>query len=245
MEVGLINLIKTEHMKSIFTLLCLVAIGLTGSAQTSFSWSPNDSIVTNLSPNTYTELKIKQIKQQPGSLDLAIEVVYNDIPATWDGMVCVFGSCLGTIPAVGGTADQSTISTANDTGYVRLTVNPFNGTETATLRIRVYDKNNPSDGDTATWVVQGQGLGIHDYEATNTLTMYPNPAINTLNIESDASIDKVQLVSINGQVVFTKDLNNIMMTTLDISDVKNGVYMINTFSEGRLVGVDKLMINGK
>ncbi len=230
-------------MKSILFIIVMLALNTKVEGQVSFNWSPNDSIVTNLSPNTYTELKIKQIKQTSDTLRLAIEVTYNDIPATWDGMVCVHGSCLGTIPAVGGTANQTPLNTVNDTGYVRLTVNPFSGTESATLRIRVYDLDNPSDGDTATWIVQGQGLGIHDYELTKTLDLYPNPAINTVQIDSDSDFDQLQIYTMNGQLVAQENFSQVDNRRLHISNLEGGMYIINTLLEGRLVGVSKLMVD--
>ena len=87
------------------TLLSMGAIG-----QTAFSWKNGNSVNTSLALNTYTELKIDLINESGSSLDVAIEVIYNDLPLTWDGMVCVYGVCLGTIPAVGGTADMATLN---------------------------------------------------------------------------------------------------------------------------------------
>ena len=79
-------------MKSI-TLILSLLLGSLGFAQT-FLWDTNDTIETNLDLNTTVQLPMYQSAVGGGPVTLAIEVIYNDIPQSWDGMVCILESDL-------------------------------------------------------------------------------------------------------------------------------------------------------
>lgn len=229
--------------KSLIAFATVVLCNLHFSAigQTSFSWLPNDTITTNLDPSSYTELKIEQVNLSGDTLNLGIEVVYNDLPNTWDGMVCIYGICLGTIPSVGSTSSMNPIyGTTN--GYVRLTVNPQGGTQQATLRIRVYDIDNPTDGDTATWVLNSQPLSIEDYASQISFNVYPNPAQDYLIMEADVTIDAVQILSISGQKVIDFDLEENSSQKINISSLKKGTYILQYTDNGITRGSRKILI---
>ncbi len=60
------------------------------------------------------------------------------------------------------------------------------------------------------------------------MNVYPNPTQELLNVElNDRAIEEytLQLVSVNGQVLKTLQLTN-QLTTLDVSELPKGVYMI-------------------
>lgn len=229
-------------MKKIILALIVFSISASTIAQISYDWTLNDSIVTDIDANSYTELKIEQTNISGNDLDLGIEIVYNDIPASWDGMVCIEGICLGTIPVVGTTAQMSPIAD-NANGYVRLTANPMGGLEQITLRVKVYDINNPTDADTATWVINSvSSAGVSDFNEKSTiLSIFPNPTSTHFSIESDLTIDKVELISLDGKVMYSQPY--ISNSTINIQDLPVALYFVNMYSEGKLVGVKKLTKN--
>ena len=133
-------------------LLLLTAVALSGFsfAQTTFQWDTNDTIETNLALNTTEQYPMYQSVVGNDTVTLAIEIIHNDLPASWDGMVCIYGICMGTIPPVGTQATMDPIYGSNQ-GMIRLTVNPYNGTETAKLQVMVWDVEFPNETDTATF----------------------------------------------------------------------------------------------
>ena len=192
-------------MKKLLSTLIIFNISLLSFAQVSYSWTLNDSIVTDIDANSYTELKIEQTNISGADLNLGIEIVYNDIPSTWDGMVCIEGICLGTIPVVGTTAEMSTVAD-NMKGYVRLTANPMGGLEQVILRVKVYDIDNPSDADTATWVVNSVDYtGVNEAtETSSAIRMFPNPTANYFSIQSDSELDQIEIISLDGNSFISK-----------------------------------------
>ncbi|WP_116789312.1 T9SS type A sorting domain-containing protein [Flavobacterium psychrotrophum] len=64
------------------------------------------------------------------------------------------------------------------------------------------------------------------------IAVYPNPASNVLNITAEDVVTKVQVYNMLGQQVINITPNN-TTATLSISDLKSGVYMVNTTANGK------------
>ncbi len=60
-------------------------------------------------------------------------------------------------------------------------------------------------------------------------SLFPNPAKNTLRINADAGSFKnatLQLINVSGEILMTRQVKNIQQETIDVSDLKNGLYFI-------------------
>jgi len=225
---------------SIITLYLL--LGGIATAQTSFTWSPNDTIIQDVNPELYTEMNIDQINISGDTLELGIEVVKNTIDETWDGMICLQGLCLGEIRPEGFTAQMIPIS-GDLNGYTKLTVYPAGGTQSGELRIRVYNLNNPTDGDTCTWIVNSvPGVGLNESSLVD-ITIFPNPAQHTLNIQSILSFDKVDIIDLFGKVVLRQTFKSNSLNQLDISALNRGNYLVRLFDGKTLLKTEKILIN--
>jgi endoglucanase len=75
-------------------------------------------------------------------------------------------------------------------------------------------------------------LSTNEFEISS-IKLYPNPAINVLNIEAAMSIEKVKVYNILGQEVISK-LPNTELVTLDVSDLQVGVYIVKTSINGNV-----------
>ncbi len=74
-------------------------------------------------------------------------------------------------------------------------------------------------------------LGTTKFEASS-VKMYPNPATTSLTIQANSAIDKVSVYNILGQEVITKNPKS-NDTTLDISSLQKGTYIVKTTSDGK------------
>jgi len=82
-------------------------------------------------------------------------------------------------------------------------------------------------------------VGIEENEMSN-ISIYPNPATNLVNIESDVQINSIQIINYTGQVVYNQQTSgtNVQVNTNDFSA---GVYFVNiSTSEG--TAIHKLLI---
>lgn len=211
-------------------LTFFVAISSIGMAQT-FQWDTNDTIATNLALNTTEQYPMYQSAIGTDTVVLGIEIIYNDLPEAWDGMVCIYGQCLGYIPPVGVQATMSPIS-GSDQGMVRLTVNPYNGTEQAKLQIYVYDVDFPNDGDTATFLLN-ETASLEVLDGSNTF-IAPNPANDVIAISSDYAFQSVSIFNLSGRAVHTSEMTG-FAKTLDVSNLPKGIYMIRLNGDAGLI----------
>jgi hypothetical protein len=227
--------------KAIFIALAIISIA-NANAQTSFSWSPNDTIVQNVDPNLYTEMLIEQVNQNGDTLLLGIEVVYNDAPATWDGMICTYGLCLGSIQPVGFTSEMSPI-TDTINGYTKLTVYPAGGTESMKLRVRVFDVNNPADGDTCTWIVNSVLIDEIEELSPSEISVFPNPASDKISVTSSTPFSVVKAFDLQGREVMNLHFTPAGERNLRVNQLEPGIHIINIYSGTELVGIRKILID--
>ncbi len=213
---------------------------ISGISQTAFDWYPNDTIQTTVPSTTSSLLKIEQINLTGDTLDLGIEVIYKDVPASWDGMVCVEGACLGIVPEVGFTAPMLPISGSTN-GYVRWTVNPMGGTQSAELKIRVYDLDNPTDGDTAVWIIESV-LGVDDLNTQGSFDLFPNPALETINISNSDKLSSLEFYAVDGKLTETFELNGNLNESINISQLPSGMYVVKALSQGEVIGTRKVSV---
>ncbi|MDC1221182.1 T9SS type A sorting domain-containing protein [Salibacteraceae bacterium] len=68
--------------------------------------------------------------------------------------------------------------------------------------------------------------GISDI-ASGTIKLFPNPASIELLLESDFAIESIVILDISGRVVRTAGGAN----SLNVSDLKSGIYLANVTSE--------------
>jgi hypothetical protein len=206
-------------MKKLISTLLLVTGAYFAQAQT-FQWTTNDSVEENLALNTTVQFPLHMVAVGSDTVTLGIEVIYNDIPQTWDGMLCIYGLCMGTIPNVGITAEMDPIWGTQE-GMVRLTVNPLNGTEVAKLQVYVYDVDFPNDGDTATFLLNTT-LGVEEVSLENETDLYPNPSENWVYVNASYAIERIQLFDLNGSLLLSSELNKINIESLPV-----GVYVLD------------------
>ncbi len=91
----------------------------------------------------------------------------------------------------------------------------------------IYKDKIPASIDNTT---SGFGNGLQDISGM--VSIYPNPAQNTLNIElGEVQRNEITIYSIQGKLVKTivSDLNN-SLKTIDIADLPSGFYVVNISS---------------
>lgn len=91
--------------------------------------------------------------------------------------------------------------------------------------------------------IWGMPAGTSDFEATANISIYPNPATaNIINIYCELSIESLQLININGQVV--KNIANPQFTdnTYTLTDLPQGFYFLKLEGGGGNV-TKKIIMN--
>jgi len=69
-------------------------------------------------------------------------------------------------------------------------------------------------------------LSVADFEANN-FSLYPNPAKDNFILETNTALmSAIQITDINGRIVKSMNLSGVSNTSVDISDLKTGMYFV-------------------
>ena len=115
--------------------------------------------------------------------------------------------------------------------FERVDVNQAVGLYTITVS---HKGNLDANGQVFSLIVSGQNLALNnkDFEASNLISVYPNPANDILNIQSSIVLDgaKVEIFDMLGKNIYRNALLN---NSIDISNFDSGIYLLNiTTDEG-------------
>ncbi len=72
----------------------------------------------------------------------------------------------------------------------------------------------------------GPGVGIQDVSSSAAFSIYPNPANDVLNIASDAELNVAKVFDVAGKLVKVVHIGGAFSNAMDISDLNNGVYIL-------------------
>lgn len=90
--------------------------------------------------------------------------------------------------------------------------------------------------------INGQGfVSINNHSYSNELTIFPNPAENTINIRTKYKT-KIQIINLNGNIIYNNDevMENDLLS-INISNYSKGLYFVKSMTES-FITVEKLII---
>jgi Secretion system C-terminal sorting domain len=80
-------------------------------------------------------------------------------------------------------------------------------------------------------------MATNEFNTNNSFKIYPNPATDVLNIETDNELKSAEIYSLLGQKVLTSNSKQI-----NVSSLAKGIYMVRIENENNAVGTQKLII---
>ncbi len=183
------------------------------------------------------------------------QVTIHDLCNRADGKITIYADSSNAvkasfIPSVGNPTQSSTSVTFDASGSAGATtyawdfgdgstgtgVNPShsytsNGTYTVQLVV-----DGSCGTDTVTQVITIEGINLKETTLSETLNIYPNPTNATLSIEfvgEESNKASIRLLDMSGREVFKKNtdhVNGSYSTTIDLSGLARGVYMVEVNS---------------
>ncbi len=85
----------------------------------------------------------------------------------------------------------------------------------------------------AVGVINQQVLSNESFELNNKIAMFPNPANDFINIQSNSLIQETEIQDLNGRIISNK-IQNSDNLILDINNLSKGIYFIKTKSENQI-----------
>jgi len=103
------------------------------------------------------------------------------------------------------------------------------------------DKTENSRGGQDYWIIKhAQTLGLEENPFATAITLYPNPAKNTLHLNTlDKTINQVNIYTMTGSKVLQLDVDTVS-PTVDVSSLASGVYYVQLYS-GKKVALKKFV----
>ena len=91
------------------------------------------------------------------------------------------------------------------------------------------------------WFGMEGPLGVEDYHQSVAYNVYPNPVKDMLRIEDMQNVKRVEIINVVGQRV--REINNISDSNveLNVSDLDNGIYIINFHNGAKSLGYTKFI----
>lgn len=99
----------------------------------------------------------------------------------------------------------------------------------------------PLTSGTGTLMAIGGSVGLLELNG-NLISVSPNPTNGTLIIRSKSDLQKIEIVSITGQVLLSETPTGISHT-LHLENFSNGIYFVNVYQNDRIVKREKVVLN--
>lgn len=93
------------------------------------------------------------------------------------------------------------------------------------------------------WTVQCTSLSTDSFSLENAITVYPNPSNNNrINIQSEAILDEIQLININGQIIQQVKSPTFSNNTYTLDNLPQGFYLLRLSFNDQWI-TKKIIIN--
>lgn len=107
---------------------------------------------------------------------------------------------------------------------------------------RQSNRNPYIDNNNYVTQIWGLPLAVSTFDSLSTVSIYPNPSTNIVNISSEVILDEIDIITINGQVLQQIKTPITQNNTYSISNLPKGFYFLKLSSASNSV-TKKVLIN--
>lgn len=221
------------------------------SVLTSIASAQNLQIINHSSPYTYNgssdKLAHVNVHVKNNASTSTTVFTHRKIQSLTPGHLSYF--CFGVTcypPNVSKSPDVITLAAgASDTSIITY-LDPL-GTVGASIVTYCVKNTQETDSACITITYDMTATGIVNNSHLKFVKVFPNPAETELNLaynsEKNFNQMEIQLLDINGRLVYTEKLNTKDgLIKLDVSEFTAGVYVCNLIADGRVIARDKAII---
>ncbi|MDI9341649.1 MAG: T9SS type A sorting domain-containing protein [Sediminibacterium sp.] len=210
-----------KNIKLIIGLMCFVSII---QAQVTYTLNPAKSVNLSLPLNQSTGYKIYQVNTGNSKIILKWEKIFENLPLGWIYTTCDNSFCYGGVPA--GLHVMDSISAGNQ-GFLGIDVDPANTNGAGVVQIYVYQDGYYNQGDTLTWNISTNAVGINEYTDNDLISIYPNPVNDEINVLLKRKYrgNNIRIIDFTGNIVIEAEITD-LFSTVDVSGLPNGNYFL-------------------
>lgn len=230
-------------MKKIILVFLFLAFCGAIQAQKKYKITPSNTLHGTALFGSYTNFEIFQENISNDVLILKWKLLSNKLIKGWDYSTCAFGTCYAFIPD---SLCTMTPIPVNESGFLALNLDPFYIKGTGSASIYVYEDGHPLEGDTVTFIINGQDAnGIADYKLNDALSIYPNPAAETVNFKIEnlqTAATSIRVINALGKEVYATRIQSTDPQVVNVNTFSPGIYFVKCDFENGNSSVQKLEI---
>lgn len=190
-----------------------------------FSFSPSTTLSVSLPRNSLKYDSIHIANLSSDTLLMSWNLLQYDTTGGTYIDFCSSGDCWLGVPVTGNF--PPILPNAFGWAGVHLWTGDQQGN--CTVKIFVYQKNQPENGDTLTYLLQISGSNAIDITPEDQFSIYPNPASDKLIIKAVSNHTEaytIRLYDISGKIIMSLSADS-ELTELPLHHIEKGVYFLN------------------
>lgn len=210
------------------TILALILIlPLLASAQSGFDAYEIevDTFFDNTTQDPVAKGKICNTGASEISLYWRIEPV--NVPFGWQSYFCDKNLCYGP-SVIECPTDKPVVLSVGECGVMDLHLVPGASVEYGTYNVVVWEVGNPSNTLTMNYIFNSTTSTSDEVDLAN-LTVFPNPTVDYFQLSDQTGVSRIVVHDVIGKHV--KDFNVVSRGIYDVSEVRNGLYVVNLLSD--------------
>ncbi len=207
----------------LLTFLCLFAAS--GAMAQAFTYAPNDSMQSSISPDAYADQVIYFFNPNLNALSLRYEATIQSFPSQWIVSLCSASSC-NDLPD---TVRTMAPILQRDTAFLHLTAIPQGVPGTMLVVVHVWDVAQPSNSLDVTFMVDATTNAIAAPALANRFSVSPTPANDVLvmrGIQGPLEKGIVKLYDLQGRVALSQPIGTLQSASLNVQDLEPGIYLL-------------------
>lgn len=218
-------------MKKLFTLALFVLSFVLNSRAQNVTISPNDVDIT-VSYDSYGDANATVTNNTNSTRTFRWIRIVQSAPAEWTTTVCDKNNCYSNV-----TSSQDFALAAGAGGLLRLTVNPNMVTGEGNYQILVFDIYDSTNTNAVLNVhAVGEDLTGIANPVVATMTLYPIPAKDILNISFDGvkNANSIAIYNVVGQKLKSVNLSaGSKSVAVPVAELKKGVYFLRVYNNSK------------
>lgn len=101
--------------------------------------------------------------------------------------------------------------------------------------------NNPSSNGSVLLSAEEITTSVSLLKKSSDIAVYPNPVISKLSILNSSKYQKVEVIDITGKTVLSQKIQGADKYTLDVNDLRSGIYMVKATSNTNEISWSKII----
>ena len=230
---------KTFYFSKKYLLFGIITFLFLANANGQYSFSPSTTLIKNQPLDTLTYDSIHIANGSASTLLLDWQLISSDTTGGSYFDFCTSGNCFFGIPNTG----SFPAINPGEFGWIGMHFWTGHIPGTSTAKIWMFEKGNPSIGDTLTFILNASGTnGIANLDKSDQISIGPNPSKGIIEITNMKDRgNQILIYNRLGQKVFSLD-RGAQEASIDLSSFPNGIYFIEV-SHGNDSTFRKIILN--